>query len=352
MKDAGQKAARARRRHVRILRLCAALAAALPVVAIGVVAAGYVKLHQPLAVRQPITIDIASGQGLDRIVHALETERILAGRGQAIYLRAWARVSGRARAIRAGEYAVRPGMTPVDLLALLSSNEVVLHQLTIVDGWRFAQLWQAVSEAPALQHTMAPATPPADVMAAIGDAGETAEGRFFPDTYSFPRGETDVAVLRRAHAAMASHLQQAWTDRAADLPLASATQALILASIVQKETAQPDELARVSGVFVRRLQIGMRLQTDPTVIYGLGAHFDGNLTKQQLQADTPYNTYTRTGLPPTPICLPGAAALRAAVHPDEGAALYFVAKGDGTHVFADTLSQQNANVRRYQLRQK
>lgn len=335
----------------RTLRI-GALAAVLPFLVIAVVVSAYVELNLPLAVRQSVRIEVASGQGLDGVIAALERQRLFTAYGQGTYLRLWARLSHRARAIRAGEYALQPGTTPIGLLALLSSNDVILHRLTIVDGWRFTQAWQAVVDAPALRHTLLPTTPAGDVMAAIGEPGEPAEGQFYPDTYSFPRGETDVALLRRAHAEMQRHLQAAWTARAPDLPLTDAAQALVLASIVQKETARPDELARVAGVFVRRLRLGMRLQTDPTVIYGLGTSFDGNLTKRQLQADTPYNTYTRAGLPPTPICLPGAAALDAAVHPADGAALYFVARGDGTHVFSDTLAQQNANVRRYQLHQR
>lgn len=187
-------------------------------------------------------------------------------------------------------------------------------------------------------------------MARIGHAGQHAEGRFFPDTYHFPRGTTDVAFLERAYREMVQRLERAWAGRASDLPLKSPYQALILASIVEKETAQPAELPRVAGVFIRRLRRGMRLQTDPAVIYGLGPDFNGDLTRADLKRNTPYNTYLHKGLPPTPIAMPSAAALHAALHPAPGKALYFVAKGDGTHQFSDTFAEQQRAVLKYQIR--
>jgi UPF0755 protein len=189
-------------------------------------------------------------------------------------------------------------------------------------------------------------------MAALGHPDLDAEGRFFPDTYLFPRGTTDIAYLKRAYAAAEKNLEEQWAARASDLPYRSPYEALIMASIVERETAVPDERPMIAGVFIRRLAKGMRLQTDPTVIYGLGESFDGNLRKRDLLADAPYNTYTRAGLPPTPICLPGRAALAAALHPAAGDALYFVARGDGSHQFSATLQEHEAAVRRYQLGHK
>jgi UPF0755 protein len=186
-------------------------------------------------------------------------------------------------------------------------------------------------------------------MAQLGLSGEHPEGRFFPDTYQFPAGTTDVAVLQHAYAEMQRHLEQAWQGRAAGLPLANPYEALILASIVEKETGSPGERTRIAGVFIRRLQKNMRLQTDPTVIYGLGADFDGNLRRRDLETDSPYNTYMRAGLPPTPIALPGAAALHAALHPAPGDELYFVSRGDGTHHFSANFDEHTAAVRNYQL---
>ena len=186
----------------------------------------------------------------------------------------------------------------------------------------------------------------------LGAPGQPAEGRFYPDTYRFARGTTDAAFLRRAYQAMEGVLAQEWAGRSPNLPYASPDEALIMASIVERETGMIDERAEIAGVFVRRLQKKMRLQTDPSVIYGLGAKFDGNLRKRDLLADGPYNTYTRAGLPPTPICLPGRAALNAAMHPAAGKTLYFVARGDGSHVFTETFADHDAAVRKYQLRRR
>lgn len=324
----------------------------LLVIPFGILAYGtnfYVQLHLQLANSVPVTVDVARGESLESVVQDLRSKGVFANPLQARSLRWWARWSGAARAMRAGEYRIPPGTSPLGLLGLLSSNDVVLHKITFVDGWRFSQAWEAIANDPAVHHTLPANASPAQVMSAIGHPGVAAEGLFFPDTYRFPRGETDVTLLRRAYAEMIQRLAATWTQRASGLPFDTPYDALIMASLIEKETAQPDELARISGVFARRLQIGMRLQTDPSVIYGLGADFNGNLTLQDLKTDTPYNTYTRGGLPPTPICLPSQAALTAAVHPQAGQALYFVSTGKGTHVFSDTLAEQNAAVRRYQL---
>lgn len=266
-----------------------------------------------------------------------------------VYLEVLARTSGTASRLQAGEYRITPGMTPDALLRLLASGKVVQHTLTIVEGWTFQQLLGAVRAHPVLTQSLSDAAP-GDVMKALQRAGEHPEGRFLPDTYHFPRGTTDAEVLERAYTAMEQTLQREWAGRAADLPFDTPYQALILASIVEKETGLAAERPRIAGVFVRRLKANMRLQTDPTVIYGLGARFDGNIRSGDLRADTPYNTYVRTGLPPTPIALPGSDAIRAVLHPAAGDELYFVAKGDGSHHFSATLDEHLRAVRKYQLK--
>jgi UPF0755 protein len=264
-----------------------------------------------------------------------------------LWLHAWFRLSGQARQIRAGSYEVEPGTTPRQLLDKMVRGDEVLESVRIIEGWTVAQMREALAAAPALR----PATRAmneAELMAAIGAPGQRAEGRFFPDTYSYSRNVSDLTVLKRAHATMRRRLEAAWAARAADLPLASMDDALTLASIVEKETGREADRTQVAGVFANRLRIGMPLQTDPTVIYGLGTSFDGNLRKRDLLADGPYNTYTRKGLPPTPIALPGAASLVAATQPARTRALYFVARGDGSSVFSDSLADHNRAVNQYQ----
>jgi len=226
-------------------------------------------------------------------------------------------------------------------------GDEVLETVLIIEGWTLRQMRAALAAAPSLKPLTRDMSD-AELMAAIGAPGVPAEGRFFPDTYAYSRGVSDLTVLRRAHRALQDRLAQAWAERAPDTPLKSADEALILASIVEKETGLEADRALVAGVFVNRLRIGMLLQTDPTVIYGLGEAFDGNLRRRDLLADTPYNTYTRGGLPPTPIALPGAASLRAAVRPQATDALYFVARGDGSSVFSRHLADHNRAVNQYQ----
>ena len=264
------------------------------------------------------------------------------------YLRWMAWSSGRASQLKAGEYRLLPGLTASGLLDLLVSGKVVQYPLTIIEGWTFRQLRAAVREHPALRQTLA-GLDDATVMAVLGRPGEHPEGRFFPDTYLFPRGTTDVEFLGRAYRRMSTALDEAWRQRSSGLPLKDPYQALVLASIVEKESGVAAERPQIAGVFVRRLQKGMKLQADPTVIYGLGDGFDGNLRRADLETDTPYNSYTRTGLPPTPIALPGKAALAAVIHPADTEALYFVAKGNGSHEFSATLEAHNRAVARYQL---
>lgn len=266
-------------------------------------------------------------------------------------LRLYGRLSGKASAIKAGEYAVEPGMTALQLLDRMVAGAVIEHSLTIVEGWTFRELLLAIESDAALRHTL-PADAAADVMAQLGHAGENPEGWFLPETYRFPRGTTDVAFLKRAYATMQQVLQAQWAQRAEGLPLKSPYQALILASIVEKETALPKERRQIAGVFLRRLERGMRLQTDPSVIYGLGADFDGDIRYRDLRKDSPYNTYTRKGLPPTPIALPGRDSIAAVLHPVAGEALYFVARGDGSHEFSTTLAGHNRAVRKYLLHEQ
>ncbi len=259
----------------------------------------------------------------------------------------WFRWSGQARRIRAGSYEIDGGTSPRKLLAKLVQGDEALEHVRFIEGWTVRQLRAALARAPGLKPSTA-ALSDAELMAALGASGVPAEGHFFPDTYAYSRGVSDVTVLRRAHRAMQQKLAAAWADRAADTPLRSAEDALVLASIVEKETGQAADRALVAAVFSNRLRIGMPLQTDPTVIYGLGPAFDGNLRKRDLLADTPFNSYTRAGLPPTPIALPGLASLRAAVRPDSSKALYFVARGDGSSVFSNSLADHNRAVNQYQ----
>ena len=259
----------------------------------------------------------------------------------------WFRWSGQARRIRAGSYQIDSATSPRQLLDKLVQGDETLEHVRFIEGWTLRQLRAELERAPHLKPLSA-GLDDAALMAALGAPGVAAEGRFFPDTYAYSRGVSDLTVLKRAHAALESRLATVWAERAADTPLRTADEALTLASIVEKETGSAAERAQVAGVFVNRLRIGMPLQTDPTVIYGLGAAFDGNLRKRDLLADTPFNTYLRPGLPPTPIALPGLASLRAAVRPEATKALYFVARGDGSSAFSDSLAEHNRAVNQYQ----
>lgn len=259
----------------------------------------------------------------------------------------WFRLSGDARQIRAGSYELARGATPRTLLQMLVRGEESLRSVTLVEGWNWRQVRQALSRAEQLRPDTENLSDEM-IMSQLGRAGLPAEGRFFPDTYTYAKGSSDLAVLRRALHAMEKKLDAAWAQRAPDTPLKTPTEALILASIVEKETGKPGDRAMISGVFVNRLRIGMMLQTDPTVIYGLGEAFDGNLRKRHLQADTAWNTYTRAGLPPTPIAMPGKASLLAAVQPAQTKALYFVARGDGSSQFSATLDEHNRAVNKFQ----
>ena len=263
-----------------------------------------------------------------------------------LLLQAWFRFSGQARLIKAGSYELVPGTSPHKLLSMLVRGEETLKSVTLVEGWTFTQVRSALQKA----EQLAPDTlvlSPEIIMQKLDRPGMHPEGRFFPDTYTYAKGSSDLAVLKRAARAMDRRLDTAWSLRSADTPLKSPEQALILASIVEKETGKSSDRAQIGGVFSNRLRIGMPLQTDPTVIYGLGSQFDGNLRRRDLQADTPYNTYTRSGLPPTPIAMPGRAALLAAVQPAPTKALYFVSRGDGSSEFSANLDDHNRAVNKY-----
>ena len=259
----------------------------------------------------------------------------------------WFRWSGDAKRIRAGSYEIGPGITPRALLEKMVRGDETLATVRLIEGWTFRQFRAELAKAEALKPTTA-AMSDAQLMEAIGAPGQAPEGRFYPDTYAYSKGSADLAVLKRALRAMRQRVDEAWAARSPDLPLRTPDEALTLASIVEKETGTSADRARVAAVFVNRLRIGMPLQTDPTVIYGLGEAFDGNLRKRDLQTDTPYNTYTRPGLPPTPIAMPGAASLRATVKPEASKALYFVARGDGSSEFSETLAEHNRAVNKYQ----
>ena len=261
------------------------------------------------------------------------------------------RRSGSATRLQAGEYRIKPGTVPESLIQLLSSGKVLQHSLTIVEGWTFRQLLTAMRADTTLKHSLLDKSD-ADIMTALGHADEHPEGRFLPDTYFFPRDTTDVAFLARAYDALQQVLEREWAARSDKLPLKTPYEALILASIIEKETGVAEERPRIAGVFIRRLLKGMRLQTDPTVIYGLGEGFDGDIRFKDLRKDTPYNTYTRDGLPPTPIALAGVEAIHAALHPAAGNELYFVASGNGRHTFSATLEEHNKGVRQHQMKRK
>jgi UPF0755 protein len=251
--------------------------------------------------------------------------------------------------LQVGDYTIRHGITPRELLEKLENGSVIQHRFTIVEGWNLRELRAALARDPTLEQTLAD-TPDAALMAALGRDDAHPEGRFLPETYHYTRGMSDRDVLARAALAMDKALADEWADRAEDTPLKSPDELLVLASIVEKETGKAEERPQIAGVFARRLRLGMLLQTDPTVIYGLGSAYDGDIRRKDLQADTPYNTYTRAGLPPTPIAMPGRAALAAAARPAPGEALYFVSRGDGSHVFSATLAEHNRAVACHQLR--
>jgi len=302
-------------------------------------------LQAPLSLRggQALALEVAPGASPPAVAAAVVDAGVAT---DARWLLLWFRWSGQSRSIKAGQYEITPGTTPRTLLAQLVRGEQRLQAVTLIEGWTFRQVRRALAQAEYLKQETRDMSD-ADIMAALERADWPAEGRFFPDTYAYAKGSSDLALLRRALLAMERHLEAAWAQRSSETPLQSPDEALILASIIEKETGLPQDRARIAGVFSNRLRIGMLLQTDPTVIYGLGEQYSGTLRRSDLQTDTPWNTYTRTGLPPTPIAMPGKAALLAAVQPEPTQALYFVARGDGSSHFSATLDEHNRAVQRY-----
>mgnify|MGYP001243222582 CR=1 FL=1 len=326
---------RARRAFLAWLALVLALAAAMLALVLR-------PLEPP---RLPYDFTVKSGASTRSVARQLSDEGLLP-EPYGFWL--LARALGKATQLQAGTYRLERAVTPLELLDKLASGDVLPVEVAFVEGTTFRQ-WRAVlARNPHVRVTL-DGRSDEQVRAALGVEEPALEGLFFPDTYRFVAGATDVDILRRAHAAMKKRLAQAWRGRAPDLPVATPYEALILASIVEKETGQRGERPVVASVFVNRMRRGMRLQTDPTVIYGLGETFDGNLRKRDLLADNPFNTYPRDGLPPTPIAMPGAASIEAVLHPEATDFLYFVGRGDGTHHFSRTLEEHNRAVARYQL---
>lgn len=295
---------------------------------------------------EPLVLEVPRGASMRGVANQLSA---LTEYPYPAVLSFYAQYHGLAGKLKAGEFEIDSGLTPAQFLDVLISGKTVSYPLTVIEGWTFAQMLDAVNAHPAIRHTV---TTPEEVMQAIGRPDLHPEGRFYPDTYFVTRGQTDVEVYRKAFDTMADLLTEAWERRDEDIPIESPEQALILASIIEKETGADDERGKISGVFHRRLVKGMRLQTDPTVIYGVGDAYGGDITRKHLTTDTPYNTYTRAGLTPTPIALPGKSSLLAAVQPEAGDALYFVATGlgDGRHYFSATLDEHNRAVQRYLAR--
>lgn len=316
------------------------------VLAIAAVFAGaFAWVHKPMAQQaEVVDLQVSAGASAREVAKRVQDAGVDVS---ADLLYAWFRLSGKSRQIKAGSFEISQGTTPRDLLVKLVQGDQALRTVTILEGWTFRQARRALAKADFLK-AQTQGLSDSDVMTALGRPGQAPEGRFFPDTYTYAKGSSDLDLLKRALQAMDKHLEAAWSLRQPGQHLQTPEQALVLASIVEKETGRTADQALISAVFHNRLKIGMRLQTDPTVIYGLGEQFDGNLRRSDLQADTPFNTYTRSGLPPTPISLPGKSALLAAVQPEASKALYFVARGDGSSQFSMSLDEHNQAVDKYQ----
>jgi UPF0755 protein len=303
-------------------------------------------LSNPIELHEDALIfEVERGTSLRRLSDELTEHGLL---DHPYFFMAMAYLSDKATRIKAGEYRIASHITPPELLDLLVSGRVLQHPFTLVEGWTYRQALEALKRDESIERVLGDAPSAPMLMASLGHPDEHPEGRFFPDTYYFVKGATDLDILRRAYDKMDHVLREEWQNREEGLHLVTPYEALILASIVEKETGLAPERPTIAGVLERRLDLGMKLQTDPAVIYGLGDAFDGNITRAQLIQDSPYNTYVHEGLPPTPIALPGRAAIHAVLHPQDGNSLYFVAKGDGSHQFSATLAEHNQAVRRYQ----
>ena len=305
-------------------------------------------LKQPLKLPQEQLLDVPAGATPTGTFNRLEADGVL---DDAFWLRLYWRFNLDGQPLHSGEYRMSPGLTAEGLIGLWQRGEVVQYSLTLVEGWNFRQVRTALAKHEKIVQTLAGLTD-SEVMDKLGHPGVFPEGRFFPDTYRFVRGMTDVEFLKKAYNRLDDVLAQEWSKRAADAPYTDPYQALIMASLVEKETGVPQERGQIAGVFVRRLKIGMLLQTDPTVIYGLGERYNGKLTRAHLKEANPYNTYMVAGLPPTPIAMVGREAIHAALNPVPGSSLYFVARGDGSHIFSDNLDAHNAAVREFQLKRR
>jgi UPF0755 protein len=292
----------------------------------------------------PLEFSLNQGSSLKAVARQMQQAGALPNDWLFVWL---ARTLGKSAQIQAGNYELETAVTMLELLAIVTEGQAAQSKFSIIEGWTFNQFRAALNTNPAIRHDSA-SLPEAEILRRIGATEAYAEGQFFPDTYYFVKGTSDLALLKRAYKTMQMHLQKSWQERTPDLPLKSAYEALILASIVEKETGQAGDRGMIAAVFINRLRKGMLLQTDPTVIYGLGGNFDGNLRKRDLLADTSYNTYTRVGLPPTPIALPGLASIQATLHPATTNALYFVSRGNGSTQFSNSLNEHNNAVNRYQ----
>jgi len=304
-------------------------------------------LNTPLSVdNDTVSITVEQGSNLTRLLYRLSEEGILK---KPRYLLWYARLFSNSNNLHVGEYQISKSDTPLSLLEKFSSGKVKLYSLTFIEGWSFSQMMTEIDKNTFITHQLK-GLDPQSIMQKIGHENVHPEGRFMPDTYHFPRGTSDVFLLKQAYVAMENFLATQWPDRDVGLPFKTPYDALILASIVEKETGLASERKQIAGVFIRRLLVRMRLQTDPTVIYGMGAKFKGNIKRSDLKRDTPYNTYRRYGLPPTPIAMPSREAIIASMHPHQGEAVYFVSKGDGSHYFSTTLKEHNNAVIKYQLK--
>jgi UPF0755 protein len=305
-------------------------------------------LEQNLHISQEQLLDVPTGTNPNRMFYRMESQGLL---DDAFWLRLYWRFNMAGVPLHTGEYRMTPGMTVRDLFEVWRRGDVVQYSLTLVEGWNFRQVRSALAKHEKIKQTL-DGLSDAEVMDKLGHPGVFPEGRFFPDTYRFVRGMSDVEFLQQAYARLDEVLAKEWAERPADLPYRDPYQALIMASLVEKETGVPQERGQIAGVFVRRMRIGMLLQTDPTVIYGMGERYNGKITRADLREPTPYNTYTNAGLPPTPIAMVGREAIHAALNPTPGSSLYFVARGDGSHIFSDDLDAHNSAVREYQIKRR
>lgn len=305
-------------------------------------------LEQPLNITQEEMLEVPKGTTPTRTLYRLEADGVIK---DAFWLRVYWRFNLAGQPLHSGEYRMLPGMTVEGLIDLWKRGEVVQYSVTLVEGWNFHQVRAALAKDEKLEQTL-DGLSDAQVMEKLGHAGIFPEGRFFPDTYRFVRGMSDAELLKTAYERLDEVLAKEWEQRAADVPYTEPYQALIMASLVEKETGVPQERGQIAGVFVRRMAMGMLLQTDPTVIYGLGDRYSGKLTRAHLKEATPYNTYVISGLPPTPIAMVGREAIHAALNPVAGSSLYFVARGDGSHVFSDDLDAHNNAVREFQIKRR